>query len=392
MVSQSDQATYTYVKTEPGSSFTYTLSPDLSAGGMWGSCQEMIMVNPVPVIMGFQGVSGDVATGFRQIVGQKLVATVTAGTYTFSGMNWSVQGPDFFNPISLLFGISATTYSTFAASMSSGQAYQYLLVPTGASYGTAYFADPAQYTFFASGQATLNGQEYQVLARRSINVVEPTTIDNETRAASGGIWQSNAQQEIVGCWPVPDGEIDRTPQIKWTISVSTPPGFDHLGQGRWQLLQLVTPSRTVVRGDGSSWISQYQGLQGLDSTLPYLPESLAGRDAGFPDDGALRNAATDALYDAPDQLFPLDTTSVTIGDAFQMYLMYRPFDAGLGSEWVPLRYTPWSWNVQVVPPGGVWPANPAAAGSVSGSPTEVWRVYPSWGRVIMTSLLMRAPQ
>ncbi len=383
---QDDAATYTFVQSEPGDSFTYKLSPSLEAVRSWGSCQATVSAGTTPVVMGFLGATGSAGTGYSLLVGQNVEACVSAGTATFSGMYWRV---DDYSTVNLDPPYPAVPeYSSFVASLNSGHAYRYLAFDDGATYGPSYFADPETHYYRASGTATFNGKTYQVMATGTIAICEPDTTADSACAPFGGLAASAPGIEVIGYWPIPDGVLTGTPSIKWTVSVATPASFGHLGQGLWQLVQLVTPGRSMVRGDGSSWVLQNQGLTGLDTSLPYAPTSGQNDpNSGYPDDGTVRSER-DGLTDSPVQPFQTDATSVTISDSYEMFLMYRPFDSGLGSEWVPLRHTPWTWNAIPRPTAGSWPTALTPCGTYSGT-TVPWYTYPAWDRVIDSAVFVR---
>ncbi len=386
-----DVATYTFVQSEPGNSFTYTFSPAMSGSGngmIFGNDVMGISATTTPVVIGFQGVSGDVATGFRQIVGQKFTAAVSAGSCTFSNMEWGAWTPDSLDPGNPLFGCPSSTYSIFDASLASGHAYLYAQSVFGSVYGKAYFAKPSQYSFHANGQALLNGTPYQVSARQTINVVAPISVfDSKVAPACilGVVAVSEADPNKAELYTI------RSPaeSIIWNASAATPPGFGHGGEGLWHTLQLVTPGRTVVYPD-VVMASPMNGLQGLDTALPYQPtDADAGADAGWPDDGVTRNENQN-LSDQPSHAFLPDAISFTIDEHFEMYLLYKPFDGGLGSEWVPLRRTKWNWAAQAAKPVNGWPGpavGPMACGSYASS-DEVWSIYPEWTRLVNTANLM----
>ncbi len=360
-----DVATYTFVQSEPGNSFTYTFSPAMS-----GSGNGMIFCNDVvgisayatPVVIGFGGASGDTATGYRIIVGQKFTASPVAGTATFTNMHWWPTNPD--NSPSLL-------YTQFEESATPPLGRADLLDPSlygSTSLGPCYFAKPSTVKMFVAGEAILNGKFYDVEARVMLSVVAPEWAFDSTLGADGAV-VINADQTVAL-------SSSTSPQaITWRVSVSGPALFMHVGEGRWHLQQVAVPDSTINYDGDPPAHHPYNGSECLDGTLSYAPRGDVG--LGFPDDGTSPDPLPNGLSDLPLVGFSSGLRSFSIADTFHMYLMYRPFDSGLGSEWVPLEVTDWTWDAGATRPNAGWSLTPVPCGSLHKT-DKSWPPYPAW--------------
>ena len=166
----------------------------------------------------------------------------------------------------------------------------------------------------------------------------------------------------------------RDPGILWSGKVLPQSLFRPCGQGSWNFVQIVHPNRSYVQ-NGNTYVWSINGGKGLDTIYSYgdcPPYPFNSNDgSGWKDDNVKY-----ANGDSPEKPLTNDMTSVTVGDMFETYMMYKPPNG----TWVPLKRVAWQWNASItLPASGSWADALGRVGNVTVTAEEEHCTqHPTW--------------
>lgn len=296
-----------------------------------------------PVTLTLAGVTPDSESNGSDdiLVGQGVTGTLSAGSYSIlpTSYAWSAGGDKFASWI-----------------VSSDQETGTLNLVLSDEWGKAHphwYWRQDQNAIKVSCSATIvtpDGVSHPVSASKTVDVWPPE-FSFTNRAASGSTIEYRGDHG-----PVPNqGTLVQAGYVDYNVSpaevhdgerfigsVVTPETFGPSG-GSWNFLQIVTPSRTH-NGSSGYRSDTLPGETGLDNAWPYdaVPERETLPTWGAPSGGASLPQARHKAIDAPGTGNLSSETSYSIGDVFEMSLMFRP--PGPDSQYVRLHKFEWGWS------------------------------------------------
>ena len=177
-----------------------------------------------------------------------------------------------------------------------------------------------------------------------------------------------------GSVSVSDGTY-AVPGIDLGASISPPSGF---GTGGYQWAQILKESVTYNESNGHTWLLAGTGI---DSIYPANPNQDRTDNPNY-------GVYPATLYEGPGKGFVTltDVKTVTVADAFTVYLMYEPADASgnplPNSIYVPVAFESWSFPATVQQVSGqvgqynlVSPANGQQPNPTPTRPQSIWPVF-----------------
>ena len=176
------------------------------------------------------------------------------------------------------------------------------------------------------------------------------------------------------------GDEASPPGMKFIGSVGTPDTFRFLGTGDWTFTQLTKiatvqwafPPADLIPILGGTHTSDYW----LDAGFAFPIGGLI-----WPADSTKTNHTEQYAEDSPG-IPVLPQIQQVAGDwDFIMYLMYKPPDSGLGSEWVPLHSFEWGFHVRAIRllPNTAW--NPNPPGWITTGASVRTTTHPHWAHI-----------
>lgn len=159
--------------------------------------------------------------------------------------------------------------------------------------------------------------------------------------------------------------------------VGTPALFSAQGTGNWEFVQIASPSRTHTLQSGSVLHDWPLGLTGLDNVCPYPAPPGEPAPAWSAEIATSTSLATlHWTQDSPDTNIAATEVSYSVGDQFEMHLIYCP--PGGDSQWVPIHKLDWAWicSDSRATPSIPWTTPPP--GSVYGISSVRNTSHPTW--------------
>jgi hypothetical protein len=276
-------------------------------------------------------------------VGEKISLTTTVNRGTTSASphpQWTIDGVKVAN-----YDENSGTQTDLTTTALQGTGVDYYWVDGGDNRSVVY-------------TASVNGHPYTATAK--FNVKRPTSsLSAVTSVVTLGTASDGHGNNPFGLhFGKPD---DPTPTIGMTfsLSVTMPSGIS----GHWELMQVVSPSRSRTPATGSTQL--FQGMSVADGTFPYSDTSDESTDQDSPG-----LEADPCLY-----------TALSVNDPYSMYLMFKPTLQSGSAIYVPLKKLDWSFIGTGTRTGGCgssWTLtndSPHAATTISGQDTTS---FPRW--------------
>jgi hypothetical protein len=168
--------------------------------------------------------------------------------------------------------------------------------------------------------------------------------------------------------------------IDYSGTVTMPTGWP---QGKWNWVQIVTPSRALTKDDGSEKVYSLNGEQVLDTTFPYAPLPLGSHPGNA---GSYQTNTTNQAHDMPDNGLAGSKLVSINAEAFQTYVMFLP--PGAASRYVPLRKLAWEWSGAASKLDEVWSL--VNADQSSGTSVETSH-HPEWAKNVTSGFFKPVP-
>ena len=373
---------------EDGSSGTITFSIDVSANVT--STLNVLSSNIVQVwrnmnvssdniVLGLHGTTLDPGGVDNILIG----GFCQAGLYTtntqasFQNYQWSINGNTF----------KSYDVTTNAQGQANGKAEVKYLTAADISSGSPSWSWITE----GDGTVTVNADVYvsssiygfnpikvvngSITDKRKVTVVRPGYLCSPA-PGSVNIWQDTSDPIAHFFNRDPVWLQARDPGIDWSGTVLSPQLFRPCGQGSWHFVQLITPNRSYVQ-KGITYVRKSNGNKGLDTEYPY---GAMSKDPFNSNDGSgwRDDYSNHASNDSPGDLLNNDMTSITVGDTFETYMMYKPPNG----TWVPLKRIAWQWAASVtLPASGSWADALGQVGNVTVTGDEPWYQHPTWNVV-----------
>ena len=231
-----------------------------------------------------------------------------------------------------------------------------------------YFADAG------TKNITVNFQVNGVAAtlNTTIDVEKPTS----ALTANIGATSLNLATGLIGLLPANGTSFG----IDYTATVTMPNGWP---QGKWNWVQLVSPSRALTKDDGSEKVYSLNGQPVLDTTFPYAPLPLGDHPGNA---GSYQTNTTNLAHDMPDNGLAGSRLVSINAEAFQTYVMFLP--PGDASRYVPLRKLAWQWSGSAAKLDGIWSLVTADQSVGTSSETSS---HPEWVKNVTSGFFEPAP-
>ena len=333
----------------PGSDgkVTLTRTPTAVAGAFsayyYGSCSVYYHAIIAPVTLSLAGVKADSESNGSDdiLVGQGVTGTLSTGGYPIlsTSYSWSVGGGKFASWVVSSDQETGTSYPVPSSEWSKAHPHWYWRQDQNAIQVSC-----------SATIVTPDGVSRPVSASKSVDVWPPYfSFSNLTDSRSsiqylGGPEPMPKQSTIVQAWFLDTSVYPSETHYGETFigAVVTPTPFGPNG-GTWNFLQIAMPSRTH-NGPSGTRSDFGTGNIGLDNGWPYdaVPTGETLPTWGAPSSGASLPQARHRAIDAPGTGNLSSETSYSIGDAFEMSLMFRP--PGPDSQYVRLHKFQWGWS------------------------------------------------
>ena len=358
------------------------------SGSTSGQLNVSFSSTATPVRIVLTGTTLDAAENHHALIGQKISATLSGGTFT--NYNWTVPGEKFDG-----YSLSTTSYPTSPYSVVF-TAFNSAKLNTS-NPGWNWYKQPGTVTIICSADFMTSSGVKQVTAEKVVEVHVPTysqpRINTSSLVSIGEFINTTGGLSLYAGGPTsPPG----TPGRKWT-----PPGMicsSRMGlpapftiNGIWGFAQLITPRRVEVKSNGDRYQRPNYGNEGLDNSFPYKfvlqPETPPWATVI----GAANTADLRQMEDSPGTGVYNSFSQILIeNETFKIYLMFLP--PGAGSQWVPLHQVGWKWNANANRGSQNWSSLQGTlmapnTGSVTENGGASFPEHPLWSRVITSGSL-----